>query len=157
MHAHSHALLNKYTFHTRIETQRCRKEMTVTEIRLGLVHKHENQLPVSVHVPRACGPHSQTLAARQNSVILCLEDAKALAAFVTFAATVRSVSPSLEMMINFCYLHCRPGGSSTGFTHLSFPLHCFSNGDEIERIAPWVCLSTTPLSVEGAARKCICW
>ena len=42
--------------------------------------------------------------------------------FVTFAVTVKSVSPSLEIMINFWYLHCRPGGSSTGFTHLSFPL-----------------------------------
>lgn len=82
--------------------------MTVTELRL--VHKHENKVSANAHVPRARGPHSQTLAARQNSAISCSEDAKALTRFVTFAATVRSVSPSLEMMINFCYLHCRPGG-----------------------------------------------
>lgn len=105
---------------------------------------------------RALRPHSQTLAARQNSVLSYLEDAEALLDFVTFAATVRSVSPHSEMMINFCYLHCRPEGSSTGFTHLSFPLHCFSNGDEIEGIASWVCLATAPLSRGGAARKCIC-
>lgn len=72
---------------------------------------------------------------------------------MTFAATVRSISPSLKIMINFCYLHCRPEGSSTGFTHLSFPLHCFSNGDEIERIASWVRLATAPLSRGGGGRE----
>lgn len=69
---------------------------------------------------------------------------------MTFVVTVRRVPPSLEKMINFCYLHYCPEGSSIGLTHLSFPLHCFSNGNEIECTASWVRLAETLLSSEGA-------
>lgn len=71
---------------------------------------------------------------------------------MTFVVTVRRVSPSLEKMINFCYLHYCPEGSSIGPTHLSFPLHCFSNGNEIECTASWVRLAKTLLSREGAGK-----
>lgn len=72
---------------------------------------------------------------------------------MTFVVTVRRVSPSLEKMINFCYLHYCPEGSSIGLTHLSFPLHCFSNGNGIEGTASWVCLAETLLSRGGAGEK----
>lgn len=72
---------------------------------------------------------------------------------MTFVVTVRRVSPSLEKMINFCYLHYCPEGSSIGLTHLSFPLHCFSNGNGIEGTASWVHLAETLLSRGGAGEK----
>lgn len=59
----------------------------------------------------------------------------------------------LEKMINFFYLHYCPEGSSIGLTHLSIPLHCFSNGNEIECTASWVCLAKTLLSREGTGKK----
>jgi len=72
---------------------------------------------------------------------------------VTFVVTVRLVSPSLEKMINFCYLHYCPEGFSVGLTHLSFPLRCFSNENEIECAASWVCLAKTLLSRKDARKK----
>lgn len=105
--------------HTRIHTQ-----------------MRKNTLSAQHTVPR--GPRGRTLAVCQKSVISCLEDVKAWARFVTFVTAARRISPSLEKMINFCYLHYCPEGSSIGLTHLSFPLHCFSNGNEIECTASWV-------------------
>lgn len=72
-----------------------------------------------------------------------MEDVKLWSGFVTFVVTARRNSPSSEKMINFCYLHCCPEGFSVGLTHLSFPLCCSSNGNEIECAASWVCLSRT--------------
>lgn len=97
--------------------------------------------------------HSHTLVAFQTSVISCLEDMKAWAGFVTFVATVRRVPPSLEAMINFCYLHYSPEGFAIGLAHLSFPLRCFSNGNGIECAASWVGFSETLLSREGEDKK----
>lgn len=112
---------------------------------------------VNTHWAKHTRPHTQTLVAIQKYVISCLEDVKAQAGFVTFVVTVRRVSPSLEKMINFSYLHYCPEGSSIGLTHLSFPLHCFSNGNEIECAASWVLLTETLLSREGAGEKnCFC-
>lgn len=99
--------------------------------------------------PHKNRPHSHTLVAFQTSVISCLEDMKAWAGFVTFVATVRRVPPSLEAMINFCYLHYSPEGFAIGLAHLSFPLRCFSNGNGIECAASWVGFTETLLSREG--------
>lgn len=103
--------------------------------------------------PHKNRPHSHTLVAFQTSVISCLEDMKAWAGFVTFVATVRRVPPSLEAMINFCYLHYSPEGSAIGLAHLSFPLRCFSNGNGIECAASWVGFTETLLSREGEDKK----
>lgn len=65
----------------------------------------------------------------------------------------KACSPFLEKMINFCYLHYCPEGFSVGLTHLSFPLRCFSNGNEIECAASWVRLAKTLLSREDANKK----
>lgn len=78
---------------------------------------------------------------------------KAWAGFVTFVATVRRVPPSLEAMINFCYLHYSPEGFAIGLAHLSFPLRCFSNGNGIECAASWVGFTETLLSREGEDKK----
>lgn len=120
-------------------------------------HAWKRSLGARAHVARARRPHSQTLAARQNSVILCLEDRRRSSDLWPLLGLWGAFFPLWRWwLISVIYI-AAPGGSSTGFTHLSFPLHCFSNGDEIECIAPWVCLPATLLCIEGTARKCICW
>lgn len=118
----------------------------------GEAHTHAHtdytKLRPQTH-PHKNRPHSHTLVAFQTSVISCLEDMKAWAGFVTFVATVRRVPPSLEAMINFCYLHYSPEGFAIGLAHLSFPLRCFSNGNGIECAASWVGFTETLLSREG--------
>lgn len=117
---------------------------------LGLHNAKTTNTPTQEQTTQS---HSHTLVAFQTSVISCLEDMKAWAGFVTFVATVRRVPPSLEAMINFCYLHYSPEGFAIGLAHLSFPLRCFSNGNGIECAASWVGFTETLLSREGEDKK----
>lgn len=143
-HTQTHSRISKGVSETHAINEVVEKH---THTRLGYTtlrpqtHPHKNR------------PHSHTLVAFQTSVISCLEDMKAWAGFVTFVATVRRVPPSLEAMINFCYLHYSPEGSAIGLAHLSFPLRCFSNGNGIECAASWVGFTETLLSREGEDKK----
>lgn len=154
MRTRSQALFNKCAFQTQRETSRCREEWLYQSSGECTRMKTKSR---RAHVARARRPHSQTLAARQNSVILCLEDRRRSSDLWPLLRLWGAFFPLWRWwLISVIYI-AAPGGSSTGFTHLSFPLHCFSNGDEIECIAPWVCLPATLLCIEGTARKCICW
>lgn len=141
MQMHSLTLVNKQTK----EIQKAKAQNSTHRDMLvhtyTLTHAHTDS--------KTHRPHSQTLAVCQKSVISCLEDVKA--GFVTFVVT----EAHLEKMINFCYLHYCPEGFSIGLTHFSFPPHCFSNGNEIECTASWVCLAETLLNREGTEKKTV--
>lgn len=124
--------------HARKQTNKQTEEIQRQIEKHTHTHTQMRKNTLSAQHTLARGLRGRTLTACQKSVISCLEDVKAWARFVTFVAAARRISPSLEKMINFCYLHYCPEGSSIGLTHLSFPLHCFSNGNEIECTASWV-------------------